>query len=183
MRKLIISILIIFFIAISLTEINLTLGKDDDNYLNTLKIMQKNKFDVPSKKTLAPDFSVTDFNGKKHSLKDYRGKIIFLNFWATWCGPCVWEMPSIEKLNKKMAQSNFVILAISHENKETVKKFITSKDYNFNILIGSASNKYGVRGIPTTFIIDKNGYVLGRAVGSRDWSTNSIINLFKLLVK
>lgn len=110
----------------------------------------------------APDFRLTDINGKKHSLSDYRGKNVLLVFWATWCGPCVREIPELIELRKKESESELAILAISQENPATVKRFVSSKKINYTILIQSTtlSKPYSmVRSIPSSIFIDAEGKI------------------------
>ncbi len=140
-------------------------------------------FSIAKEKVEAPNFKAKLLNGKMVSLKDYRGKIVFLNFWATWCGPCVREMPSMQVLYEKMKDQPFVILALSNEDHKTVKSFIDKNKYDFPILLGDATENYGITGIPSTFIIGKDGNLLGRLVGGNNWSTKAKIKLFKEIAK
>jgi len=121
---------------------------------------------------LAADFTLTDLSGQEIKLSDYRGKTVFLNFWATWCPPCRQEMPSIQSLYQKTAGKDMEILAVSLDRGD-IRSFVEQGKYSFKILPdpkGEIGRQYGVTGIPTTFIIDKNGVIKQRAVGSRDWS-------------
>jgi peroxiredoxin len=120
-----------------------------------------------------PDFSLKDLTGKKVEIKQYKGKIIFLNFWATWCGPCKEEMPSLEVLHRQFKGENFVLLTISvdYEGLKPVREFLNKQRYTFPVLLdpnGETLDLFEVKGIPTTFIIDKKGRVIGRAIGPRD---------------
>ena len=135
----------------------------------------------------APNFSLEDLNGKKVDLKQFRGKVVFLNFWATWCGPCKEEMPSMEALYQKFKERGFVFLAISvdYEEKKKVKEFIDKHHYTFPVLIDSKCltlDLYGVKGIPTTILIDKKGRMVGSAVGPRDWKHPEIISILNQLI-
>ena len=142
---------------------------------------------IPSKNGAA-DFTLSDLSGHMVKLSDFRGKVIFLNFWATWCPPCRSEMPSIQKLDKLMAGEKFQLLAVSVDNSgsETVKKFMQDGKYSFKVLhdrTGGVSAKYGVRGIPATFIIDQTGAIVETAVGARDWATPEIVKRLKGLAQ
>ncbi len=135
----------------------------------------------------APDFSLQDLNGKKVQIKQYKGKVIFLNFWATWCGPCKEEMPSLEALHQQLAGENFALLTISvdYEGSKPVQGFISKNRYTFPVLLdpnGETLDLFEVKGIPTTFIIDRKGIVIGRAIGPRDWKTPEVFSLINLLV-
>jgi peroxiredoxin len=135
-----------------------------------------------------PDFSLKDLTGKKVEIKQYKGKIIFLNFWATWCGPCKEEMPSLEVLHRQFKGENFVLLTISvdYEGLKPVREFLNKQRYTFPVLLdpnGEILDLFEVKGIPTTFIIDKKGRVIGRAIGPRDWKSPEVFSLINLLVE
>ncbi len=138
-------------------------------------------FAIPSSKMKAPNFTATDLEGNKVSLKSQRGKIVFLNYWATWCMPCVREMPSMEKLNNKLKGLSFAMMVVSNEKASRVKSFIEDKSLTLPVFIGSAALKYGVQGIPTTFIIGKKGELLGKKVGGAEWQETKYVELFKFL--
>ena len=122
----------------------------------------------------APDFTLPDSAAKKYSLKDYRGKVIMLNFWATWCPPCRREIPSMERLYEKYKGKDFVVLALNQmEGEDQVFAFTgdIGVDLTFPILFdkeSSVSRTYGVQGLPTTYIIDKKGNLRFRAIGGRE---------------
>jgi peroxiredoxin len=130
---------------------------------------------APSELLPAPDFTLQDSDAKKYSLKDYRGKVILLNFWATWCPPCRREMPSIERLHQKLKDRDFVVLALDQkEGDDQVFAFTgdIGVDLTFPILFdknSSVSRAYVVQGLPTTYIIDKKGNVRFRAIGGREF--------------
>jgi len=136
----------------------------------------------------APDFSLKDLNGKKVELKQFKGKIIFLNFWATWCGPCKEEMPSMEVLHKQFREKKFVLLTISvdYEGEKPVQEFINKNRYTFSVLLDPKSETldlFEVKGIPTTFLIDKKGKMIGKAIGPRDWKSEEVVSLLNLLIE
>ncbi|HGS9421398.1 TPA: cytochrome c biogenesis protein/redoxin [Clostridioides difficile] len=116
------------------------------------------------------DFTLTDQYGKTHKLSDYEGKVVFLNFWATWCPPCKEEMPYIEQLYKDYNKNNddVVILGVASPNlgregsREHVVNFLKEQGYTFPVVLdedGALAYQYGINAFPTTFIIDKEGYV------------------------
>ncbi len=120
----------------------------------------------------AYDFTLKDLQGKTVKLSDQKGKVVFLNFWASWCPPCREEMPSIERLHRRLDGKDFIILAVSLDQGD-IHQFVKEGKYSFRILLdpeGRVGREYGVTGIPTTFIIDKKGIIRQKAVGSRDWS-------------
>jgi len=129
-----------------------------------------------SQKIMAPDFTLEDLDGNEVNLSDYRGKIVFLNFWATWCIYCVQEMPDLESANKKLAEAgDAVIVTVNQmEDKDTVRKFMEDKKLTLPVLMdytGEVNYMYGVSGIPVTYVIDKDGSVYGRIVGRTDEET------------
>ncbi len=137
---------------------------------------------------MAPNFSLENIDGKKISLRQYRGMIVFLNFWATWCGPCKEEMPSMEALHQKFKGDQFIFFAISvdYEEKKKVKEFIDKHRYTFPVLTdpkGLTLDLYKVKGIPATILIDKKGRIIGRAIGPRDWNHTDIHTLLKVLLE
>jgi peroxiredoxin len=119
------------------------------------------------------------------NLENLKGKIVFLNFWATWCPACRDEMPSMEKLYTKFKDKDFIMLAVNlREKPKTVRSFKEEYRLNFPILLdtdGSVSYRYGVRSIPATFLIDREGHLIGRAVGARDWASDLAFNLINQL--
>jgi peroxiredoxin len=119
-------------------------------------------------KEAAPDFTLRDLNGKQVSLKDFRGKGVVLNFWATWCGPCRSEMPYIQDAHKDA--KGYVILTVNlREDKKTIENFMQKGKYTFPVLLdsqGKVADLYQVRGIPTTYFIDKKGIVVESKVGA-----------------
>lgn len=136
----------------------------------------------------APNFYLKGLNGRKFELKDFKGKVIFLNFWATWCGPCKEEMPSIEKLYQQFIEKDFVFLTISvdYEGKKPVKEFIEKQRYTFPVLLDpkcKVLDLYEVKGIPTTIIIDKKGKMVGKAIGPRNWTSPEVFSLLALFIE
>jgi peroxiredoxin len=118
----------------------------------------------------APDFQLPNLEGQAISLSDFRGKPVFLNFWATWCGPCRHEMPFIQEIFEEWSDQGLVILAIDiGENPETVKDFMQSHNFSFPVLLDinkDVALEYNIRGIPTTFLIDKDGVIQAMKVGA-----------------
>ncbi|WP_131042786.1 cytochrome c biogenesis protein/redoxin [Clostridioides difficile] len=128
------------------------------------------------------DFTLTDQYGKTHKLSDYEGKVVFLNFWATWCPPCKEEMPYIEQLYKDYNKNNddVVILGVASPNlgregsREHVVNFLKDQSYTFPVVLdedGALAYQYGINAFPTTFIIDKEGYVTKYIPGAMDKAT------------
>jgi len=138
--------------------------------------------------TLTPrDFSLPLLNGGNVSLSDYRGKVVILNFWATWCPPCRDEMPSMENLYQRFHDNGLEILAVDlGEDVRIVSQFIQFYGYTFPVLMDRSSrvgSLYGIASIPTSFIIDREGKIIARIVGSIQWDTARIIAAFDALLR
>ena len=142
-------------------------------------------------KDFAPDFTLKNLKGEEVELSNYRGKTVLLNFWASWCVPCVEEAPSLQALYEKLESKDFVIVAVAiDDQEEDIKNFANKFGLTFPILIDKTSKvarKYKVTGYPETFIIDKmgqlkvlinpiNGMPEVRIVGPRDWLDKDLIN-------
>ena len=123
----------------------------------------------------APGFSLTDMDGEQHTLDDYRGKVIMLNLWATWCPPCRREIPSMESIFQDLRDKGFVVLAVNQfETPDHVFSYMGQLSVypTFPILFdqdSKVSELYGVKGLPTTLLINRQGQVAYRAIGGRDF--------------
>lgn len=127
----------------------------------------------------APGFTLKDPDGRSVSLADFRGKFVLLNYWATWCPPCVQEMPSLQGLAKRFKGRPLVVLGISldAEGAAKVKPFLKKLGITFPIALDPASRvsaAYGARELPATFLIDPQGRVVMAAKGARDWNSRQI---------
>ena len=136
----------------------------------------------------AIDFTLPDLSGRMVSLADKRGKIVLLNFWATWCPPCRKEIPSMERLHRKFGGDSFEIIAVATDRKGAaiVKPFIDEKGATFTVLIDSddkVSAMYDAYALPTTFIIGKDGVVLDKVTGMADWFSEESQKYFEELIK
>lgn len=133
----------------------------------------------------SPSFSLQDINGKQHSLSDYKGNVVLLQFWATYCTPCRKEMPTMNRLIKKMDGKPFKIVTINMaEEKDSVKRFLTEVKVDFPVLLdsdGAILSKWKVFAAPANFILDKNGHILYTLYGGIDWDNDEMVkNLTKL---
>lgn len=133
-------------------------------------------------KIIAPDFTLTSTDGKEIKLSDFRGKVVVVDFWATWCPPCKAEIPDFIKLYSRYRSDGFQMLGVSLDEGGLKDVVPFMKDYgmNYPVVLGTeevVSAYGGIRGIPTTFVIDKNGYVRGSFEGFRQAS------VFENLVK
>jgi len=130
-------------------------------------------------------FSLKDLDGKIVRISDYRGKIVFLNFWTTWCPACRIEMPAMKKLHQKLKDKDFVMIAVSlQESAQVVRDFFQKYKLTFTALLdstGEVGRWFGIRAIPTTYILDRDGKVLGAAMGARQWDNKDAIALFEYL--
>jgi cytochrome c biogenesis protein CcmG, thiol:disulfide interchange protein DsbE len=137
---------------------------------------------------VAPNFTLKNLNGEDVSLSQFRGKYVLVNFWATWCGPCKVEMPSLEALYQRFKNKKFALLAISNDmfGATIVKPFVKANNLNFSVLLDQrlkASNAFGVTSLPATFMIDPEGKIIGALLGAEDWATPSNILYFENLLK
>ncbi|MFQ5780527.1 MAG: TlpA disulfide reductase family protein [Nitrospiria bacterium] len=124
---------------------------------------------------LAPDFSIENLKGGATSLTDYRGKVVLINFWATWCGPCKAEMPSMEALYRAYGRGDFEILAVSIDlgSDAPVRAFVEDFGFTFPILLDNqftVNDQFQVRVVPTSILIDRSGVVTHRLLGAKDWN-------------
>jgi peroxiredoxin len=151
-------------------------------------LCKKMKIQQMKDKKKAPEFDLGGLSGRRGVLKDFKGKIVFLTFWATWCGPCKEEFPSIEALWRQLKGRDFIVVSVAGdlEGAAPVEKFITKNGYTFHALLdpkGDALDLYRVDKIPTTFIIDKKGRMIGKALGPRNWACPEAIALFTHLIE
>ncbi len=143
-------------------------------------------FQVFKEKVQAPDFTLKGSTGADVSLSSFRGKVVILNFWATWCPPCRAEMPSMERLYAELKDEGIELVAVDlQEPEKTVKEFIEENDYTFPVLLDSSGRVgaiYGARSIPTSFLIDAEGTAVAMVVGSREWDTEEIYAMLRSMV-
>jgi thiol-disulfide isomerase/thioredoxin len=143
---------------------------------------------APAVGQLAPDFTLSDLAGKPVSLSDFRGKVVIVNFWATWCPPCRAEMPSMEQLYRDLADEGLVMLAINIEKtgRQTVPAFLAGSPHSFPILFDDkeeVQKRYGVYKFPESFIIRKDGVIDDKVIGAIDWAHPQSIAYFRDLLK
>ncbi|WP_455370555.1 peroxiredoxin family protein [Petrachloros mirabilis] len=137
---------------------------------------------------VAPDFRLRDMNGQMVSLSDFRGKVVLLNFWATWCGPCRVEMPAMEELYRQYPRKDFEILAVSTDAQgvAVTRPFQQENKLTFPILHDAdfrVGLSYGARTLPMTFMVDRNGIVRQQIFGARDWGAPEAHQLLQILMK
>lgn len=136
---------------------------------------------------LAPDFSIKDETGKEHKLSDYRGNVVFLNFWFTTCGPCKQEMPDMELVTRTFKERKFKMLPISVDtNFDDVKKFYADNKLSMPMFLDpgkQVASRYNVRQFPETYLIDGNGVVLKHYIGAKVWSNITYLKTFDEFIK
>lgn len=158
-------------------------GKDEKKEEKNTSNKEDSKEEKSDAKTVpAPDFTLTDQSGKTHTLSEYKGKTVFLNFWATWCGPCRQEMPHIQKIYEEYNKNedDLVVLGVANPrtdshpknsdvSEEEIKQFLEDNGYDYPVAMdttGDVFSTYGISSFPTTFMIDKDGNVFGYVSGS-----------------
>jgi thiol-disulfide isomerase/thioredoxin len=186
MKILLLSIMMLFWIMGIGTPISAAEEKIDNGDKRIEELMRKLKI-LPLYQMMPPDdFALKDLDGNMIKLSDYRGKVVFLNFWTTWCPDCRIEMPSMEKLYRKFKNRDFTIVTINlQESAEDVKVFFESLQLTFPALLDSDGNVgrlFGIRSIPTTFILNQKGGMIGKVFGSRKWNGKDAEKLFNLLI-
>jgi thiol-disulfide isomerase/thioredoxin len=133
------------------------------------------------------EISLLDIHDKQVTLADFKGKIVFLNFWTTWCPECRIEMPLMEKLHKRLKDRDFAMVAVNLREPATrVKDFFNKHKLTFTALLdskGKIGSRFVIRAVPTTFILDKEGGIIGKVFGSREWNSQKSIALFEHLIK
>jgi len=128
----------------------------------------------------APDFVLTDTEGNQHTLSNYRGQVVIVNFWATWCPPCREEMPSMQRAWEQLEKEGILMLGIDvGEDEDTIFQFTANYPVEFPLLMDQDSaviNQWPVRGLPTTFVVDPQGRIAYRAIGGREWDAQDLLD-------
>ena len=129
--------------------------------------------EAPQGQTSAPAFTLKDLDDVPHSLEDYRGKVVLVNFWASWCISCLREFPSMERLSRAMDPARFALLAVNvREGKGTVHRFRRLKEAGMEMLMdsnGAMAASWGVDVYPTSFVLDPKGVIRQSFIGETDW--------------
>ena len=152
-----------------------------DDYFKKLGIER------PEKVIRAPSFALEDLSAKRLSLKDLRGKVVFLNFWATWCVPCRQEMPTMERLQRKLKEQGLEVVAINvRESRKEVRKFFDELGLTFISLLdkdGKVSEEYGAWAIPLSYFVNRKGEFVGKVDGPREWDGQEAKGFFLQLLQ
>lgn len=132
-------------------------------------------------------FQMVDLQGKQVAFESLKGKVVFLNIWATWCPPCIAEMPNIQKLYDKVGSDKiaFVMLSVDEGGMEKVKKFVDKKDYTFPVYMPASQfpQEFYSNAIPTTFIISPEGKIVAKQEGMADYNTPEVVEFLQGMVK
>ena len=142
----------------------------------------------PNRQQQAKDFNVAALEGGKVRLADLKGKVVFLNLWATWCGPCMEEMPAMERLWQRYKGQGLVVIALSMDSSgaKVVKPFIEQAKFTYRVALDpkmEIAQLYGAHSVPSTFIIDRNGALRAIALGPRVWDGHASFAFFDALLK
>jgi len=133
-----------------------------------------------------PDFSLVDLKGTTHTLADYRGKVVLVNFWASWCPPCIKEMPGLQRLQEKLADQPFVILAVNvGEKKYRVWKFAKLIDFTLPVPLDTDSKTFAdwdASVLPTSFLLDTKGRIRYRVLADLEWDNEDVVALIEALI-
>ena len=147
------------------------------------ELLKTQLIETPSTFLAAANFSGTLVTGQEIKLEQYRGKVVFLNFWATWCAPCLREMPDMQALQESVGEEQLVVLAVGMgEDQNRVQQFLQKHPFSFKILPDpemKVTQLYGVSNIPVTYLINPAGFVIARAMGPREWHTPELIQFFR----
>jgi peroxiredoxin len=127
----------------------------------------------------AAEFTLSDLDGKVYRLADYRGRVVIVNFWATWCPPCRFELPSMEKAYQILKKQDVVMLGINvGEDADTIFSFTADYPVSFPLLLDKEATvikQYPVIGLPTSYIINPKGQLVYRVIGTRDWTDATLL--------
>lgn len=138
---------------------------------------------TPKTSQAAPDFVANNLKGQAVKLSDFKGKVVLLNFWATWCGACIEEMASMQNLYAALQADGVEVLAISIDrwNEDRIQEYVKKNNLTFPVLLDQnqeVRNKYHVMGLPTSYLIDGEGKIRGYASGARSWDSPDSQSLF-----
>ena len=167
MPKIVLTLFLLLFTQIALA------GSSDDGLVPLLK------------KPKAPDFETMDLEGNTHRLSDYRGQVVIVNFWATWCPPCRAEMPSMQRAWEELRPEGVVLLAVNMgEQREAVAEFLENNLIDFPLLLDGemvVSSGWPVQGLPTTYVVDPQGRAVYAATGMREWDAPVVLGQIRSL--
>ena len=135
---------------------------------------------------MAGEFTLPDLKDRMHALSDYKGKVVLVNFWASWCPPCIYEMPELTRLKKQLVDQPFEIIALNvGEKKYRVRKFVKLINFNLPVLLDTSQDTFhawGVKTLPTSFLIDAEGNIRYRIRGNPEWDDENTIAVIEQLI-
>ena len=181
MKKTIFSVLLLFFLSLAAYADPMNLPAD------VKQAFAKAGIPLLREKRTIKNFSLKTTEGKNITLDSLKGKVVFLNFWATWCPPCRQEMPSMEILHQRYKNDGLEFVAVDiMESTSVIQGFMRENSYTFPVVMdtnGDVSNNYGIQAIPATFIIDRDSKIIFYSPGARNWNTPAIFAAFERLLK
>ena len=158
-----------------LVAIATILGDPQSSRAEVAELLQKLNLTAYARSTIPPQFNGRTTDGREVSLASLRGKVVLLNFWATWCQECRPEMPMFQRLHHEFAPQGLNVIGInSREAMPAIQKFAKELGLTFPLVLdrkGEINAAYGVIGLPTTFLIGRDGRAVARAIGSREWAS------------
>jgi peroxiredoxin len=128
------------------------------------------KLEAQDKQIQNADFKLKDVSGKKWSLRSMKGKVVLVNFWATWCPPCRKEMPDLQALSDEFGKQGLVVLGLTDEKSDVVKDFLSHQSYNYPILLDTdhaAAKQFAIEGIPKSYVYDRDGKLVAQSIDMR----------------
>jgi thiol-disulfide isomerase/thioredoxin len=141
---------------------------------------------APAKVIPAPALALRDLRGEVRRLEDYRGKVVLVNFWASWCEPCLAEMPSLEDLERRLASRSFAVLAVNFaESEERIEAYLNNYGIKLDVLLDKdmgASRRWSARILPASFVVDATGIVRYSVLGEADWTAPGIVAAIEKLL-
>ena len=154
-----------------------------------LSVGQMQNFSFFDSPKAAPDITFIDAEGRELSLRDFRGRFVLVNLWATWCGPCRREMPSLDRLQSRLGGGDFTVLALSQDRKgpDAVAKFLAEiRTENLDVYVDTSARsarRLGAIGLPTTVLLDRDGQIIGRLLGPAEWDSDEAARLIKTVIR
>jgi len=180
-----------FFIFIFIIFVSLSINSYSNEHKSSINEYLKNEledFELSKEKKNISNLVFNNYKEEKVSFSEFKGKVLLVNFWATWCAPCIKEMPSLDRLKYKVGD-NFDVIAISvdRDGINKVKDFFDNNNIKnlekFFDIKNSLAKEMNLFGVPTSFFIDKNGNIIGNYQGDMEWDNLTVIEFIKYLIK
>ena len=178
----------IFILVILLSLSSISYSKKEKNLINQFLNNELEDFELIKEEKNISNLTFKDHKDNNITFSDFNGKILLVNFWATWCVPCIKEMPSLDRLKEKF-NKNFDVIAISvdRDGLEKVNEFFEEKKINnlnkFFDIKNSLAKEMDLFGVPTSFFVDKKGNLIGYYQGDMEWDNNTVVNFINYLIK